>query len=167
MLSGITVTDGRARTIDLSEPYLTADQAVLMRAGTTISNVAEAAIIRWGVALHNTTGQDVIRNRIKPTTPAHVVVNEDDALRRVADGRLDALLLDTPDALAFTLADPRFTVAGQFRTGELFAIGLSLGSPNTALINGLIRDMRNDGTIDRLLLAYLGIEPANVPSIPP
>jgi ABC-type amino acid transport substrate-binding protein len=94
-------------------------------------------------------------------------VNDDDALRRLADGRLDAVLLDTPDALAATLADPRFVVAGQFRTGELVAVGLSLGSPNTALINDIIRDMRNDGTIDRLLRAYLGIEPANVPPIPP
>ncbi|MEY2420092.1 MAG: polar amino acid transport system substrate-binding protein [Acidimicrobiaceae bacterium] len=167
MLSGITVTDGRARTIDLSEPYLTADQAVLMRAGTTVTNVAEASLVRWGVAVHNTTGQDVIKSRIKPTTPPLVVVNDDDAMRRIADGRLDAMLLDTPDALAAALADPRLAVTGQFRTGELLAVGLSLGSPNTALINGVIRDMRNDGTIDRLLRAYLGIEPANVPAIPP
>ena len=167
MLSGITVTDGRARTIDLSEPYLTADQGVLMRSGTSISSVAEAATLRWGVALHNLTGQDVIKSRIKPTVAAAIVVNEDDAIRQVADGRLDAMLLDTPDALAVTLGDPRFTVAGQFRTGELYAVALSLGSPNTALINDVIRDMRNDGTIDRLLRVYLGVEPANVPPIPP
>jgi ABC-type amino acid transport substrate-binding protein len=167
MLSGITVTDGRARTIDLSEPYLAADQAVLVRAGTTITNVTEAAILRWGVALHNTTGQDVIARRIKPATAAQVVVNEDAALRRIADGRLDAMVLDTPDALAVALGDPRFVVTGQFRTGELLAVALSLGSPNTALINDVIRDLRNDGTIDRLLRAYLGIEPANVPAIPP
>ena len=167
MLSGITVTDGRARTIDLSEPYLTADQGVLMRAGASIASVADAAALRWGVALHNLTGQDVIKSRIKPTTAAQVVVNEDDAIRRVADGRLDAMLLDTPDALAVTLADPGLVVAGQFRTGELLAVALSLGSPNTALINDVIRDMRNDGTIDRLLRIYLGVEPANVPAIPP
>jgi polar amino acid transport system substrate-binding protein len=167
MLSGITVTDGRARTIDLSEPYLTADQGVLMRAGTTVSNLSEAAAVRWGIALRNTTGQDVIRNRIKPTTPPHMVVNDDEAMQMVADGRLDAFLLDTPDALAVALTDARFAVAGQFRTGELIAVGLSVGSPNTALINEVIRDLRNDGTIDRLSRAYLGIEPANVPPIPP
>jgi ABC-type amino acid transport substrate-binding protein len=167
MLSGITVTDGRARTIDLSEPYLTADQGVLMRAGTSIASVADAAALRWGVALRNLTGQDVIKSRIKPTTAVQMVANEDDAIRRVADGRLDAMLVDTPDALAVTLTDPRLAVVGQFRTGELFAVALSLGSPNTALINDVIRDMRNAGTIDRLLRAYLGVEPANVPAIPP
>ena len=167
MLSGITVTDGRAKTLDLSEPYLTADQGVLVRAGTTIKSVADAAALRWGVALRDTTGQDVIRSRIKPTTDPDVVVNDDDAIRRVADGRLDAMLLDTPEALAVALTDPRLVVAGQFRTGELYAAALSLGSPNTALINDVIRDMRNDGTIDRLLRTYLGIEPANVPAIPP
>jgi ABC-type amino acid transport substrate-binding protein len=167
MLSGITVTDGRARTVDLSEPYVTADQAVLMRSGSTISSVTEASTLRWAVTLGNLTGQDVINNRIKPLTPAHVVVDDDDAVRRLGDGRIDAMLLDTPDALALALADPRFAVVGQFRTGELFAAALSLGSPNTALINDVIRDMRTDGTIDRLLRRYLGVEPANVPAIPP
>jgi polar amino acid transport system substrate-binding protein len=167
MLSGITVTDALARTIDLSEPYLTADQGVVVRVGTPVSSVAVAATLRWGVAIHNTTGQDVIKNRIKPTTAAQIFANESDAIRRVSDGRLDAVLLDTPDALAVTEGDPRLAVVGQFRTGELFAVALSLGSPNTALINDIIRDMRNDGTIDRLLRAYFGIEPANVPAIPP
>ena len=167
MLSGITVTDGRARTIDLSEPYLTADQGVLMRTGSTISSVADAATLRWGVTVRNLTGQDVIKSRINPLTPALVVVNDDDAIRRVADGRLDAMLLDTPDALAVALKDPAVVVAGQFRSGELLAAALSLGSPNTAIINDIIRDMRNDGTIDRLSRVYLGIEPANVPAIPP
>jgi ABC-type amino acid transport substrate-binding protein len=167
MISGITITDGRAKTIDLSEPYLTADQGVVTRAGTTIATLADASFMRWGVALHNLTGQDVIKSRIKPATAADVFVNEDDAIRAVADGRLDAVLMDTPDALAIALVDPRFIVAGQFHTGELYAVALSLGSPNTVLINEVIRDMRNDGTIDRLLRAYLGTEPANVPAIPP
>ncbi len=167
MLGGITITDGRARTLDLSEPYLTADQGVLLRTGATIDNATEAAAFRWGVAVRNTTGQDVIRSRIKPALAPELVVNDDDALRDLANGSLDAVMLDTPDALAVALSDPRFVVAGQFRTGELDAVALSLGSPNTAIINDVIREMRNDGTIDRLLRLYLGIEPANVRPIPP
>jgi len=167
MIGGITITDGRARTLDLSEPYLAADQGVVMRTGATIASASEGAALRWGVTVRNTTGQDVIKSRVKPAVAPELFVNEDEALRRVADGRLDALMLDTPDALAIALADPRFVVAGQFRTGELDAVALSLGSPNTAIINEVIRDMRNDGTIDRLLRLYLGIEPANVRPIPP
>jgi ABC-type amino acid transport substrate-binding protein len=167
MVSGITITDGRARTLDLSEPYLAADQGVLVRTGATIENASEAASLRWGVAVHNTTGQEVIKSRIKSALPAELVVNDDDALRDLASGRIDAVMLDTPDALAVALSDPRFVVAGQFRTGELDAVALSLGSPNTAIINDVIREMRNDGTIDRLLRLYLGIEPANVRPIPP
>jgi ABC-type amino acid transport substrate-binding protein len=45
-------------------------------------------------------------------------------------------------------------------------VALSLGSPNTALINDAIREMRSDGTIDLLLRAYFGILPATVPEIP-
>lgn len=167
MLGAITITDGRARTLDLTEPYVSADQGVIVRQGTTVRSASDGALLRWGVAVRNTTGLDVIRNRVKPAIEPYVVVNEDDGIRRVADGRLDAMLLGTPEAIVVANTDPTLAVAGQFRTGEQYAVALSLGSPNTSLINDVIHDMRNDGIIDALLATYLGVEPANVPIIPP
>jgi ABC-type amino acid transport substrate-binding protein len=132
-----------------------------------VNGVAAAAALRWAVALRNPTGLEVIRNRVKPTTEPKVVVNTADGIRLLAEGRVDALMLETPDALVVAEANPALAVAGQFRTGEQYALALSLGSPNTALINDVIREMRNDGTVDLLLRAYFGVEPANVPAIPP
>ena len=51
MLSEVLVTDARARDADLTEPYLTVDQAVLVRQGVTMSTVDEGRAYRWGVAL--------------------------------------------------------------------------------------------------------------------
>ncbi|MEY2432241.1 MAG: polar amino acid transport system substrate-binding protein [Acidimicrobiaceae bacterium] len=167
MLGGITITDARARALDLSEPYLGADQGVVVRKGTVVDSVAAAAALRWAVTLRNPTGIEVIRTRVKPSTEPEVVVNNADGVRLLAEGRVDALMLETPDALVIAEANPALAVAGQFRTGEQYALALSLGSPNTALINDVIREMRNDGTVDLLLRAYFGVEPANVPAIPP
>ena len=54
------------------------------------------------------------------TTP-DVLVDERDGIDRLADGRLDAMILPTPTALAEAAADPSLAVAGQLRTGELYA----------------------------------------------
>lgn len=166
MLSEVVVTDGRARDADLTEPYLTVDQAVLVRAGTSMSSVDEGRPFRWGVALQNSAGLNVIEQRIRPVAPPDVLVDEKDGIQRVADGRLDAMIVQTPTALAAAAANPALSVAGQLRTGELFAAVLTLGSPNTAALNGAIGDMRDDGTIAFFLRHYFGQNPADVPEIP-
>jgi polar amino acid transport system substrate-binding protein len=167
MLSGIAITDARARSLDLSEPYMSADQAVLVRKGTTIRTAAAAAALRWGVALRNGTGTDVVQNRIKPTAGADVVVNEDEGARRLAAGTIDAMVLDAPEAVAMANRNAAFAVAGQYKTGDQYAVALSLGSPNTALINDVMRGMRSDGTIDTLVRAYFGMDPSKIPAIGP
>lgn len=165
MLGSITISDDKARHIDLTEPYLAADQGVLVRDGSTVRSIAEAGLLRWGVVLRNSTGLSVLADRIQPTRHTQVFVNEADELRALADGRIDAVLVDTPQALAIAAGDQRFVVAGQFRTGEQYAIALSLGSPNTALLNEVIRGMRDDGTIDYYVRWYLHAEPPTVPVI--
>jgi ABC-type amino acid transport substrate-binding protein len=76
------------------------------------------------------------------------------------------MITQTPTALAAAANNPALTVAGQMRTGELFAGALALGSPNTAALNDAIRTMRDDGTIALFLRQYFGGNPADVPEIP-
>jgi ABC-type amino acid transport substrate-binding protein len=166
MLSEVLVTDNRARDADLTEPYLTVDQAVLVRTGESMTNIEDGRSFRWGVALKNSAGLDVLQKRVKPTTTPETLVDENDGVQRVADGRLDAMIMDTPEALAAAASRPGLTVAGQLRTGELYAGALALGSPNTAALNDAIGNMRDDGTIALFLRQYFGMNPADVPEIP-
>ena len=76
------------------------------------------------------------------------------------------MILPTPTALAEAAADPSLAVAGQLRTGELYAGVLTIGSPNTAALNDAIGNMRDDGTIALLLRQYFGVNPADVPEVP-
>ena len=165
IMSGITITDSRARTLDLSEPYVTADQGVLVRKGTSVTKPTDAAALRWGIAMKNSTGLDLLQNHIKPTVDPDVVVNQDEAIQLLAHGRVDAVLVDTPEAIAIANGNPSFVVAGQYKTGEQYTVALSLGSPNTAVVNDALRDMRDDGTIDTLLRAYFGTDLAKLPSL--
>lgn len=165
MLSGITITDARARTVDLSEPYLSADQGVLVRKGTSVTTPSEAATLRWELPLANAAGLDLLQSHIKPTIEPHTAVNADEAVLRLQQGRVDAVLLDTPEAVAVANATPGLAVAGQYKTGEQYSVALPLGSPNTALINDTVRDLRDDGTIATLLRAYFGIDPGKLPTL--
>jgi ABC-type amino acid transport substrate-binding protein len=165
IISGITITDARARTLDLSEPYLTADQGVLVRKATTITTPASAAALRWAIALRNSTGLGLLQSSIKPTIEPDVVVNEDEAVQQLTQGHVDAVLMDTPEAMAIANANPQFAVIGQYKTGEQYSMALSLGSPNTEIINDAIRDMREDGTIDMLIRGYFGIDPSKLPTL--
>jgi ABC-type amino acid transport substrate-binding protein len=166
MLSEALVTDNRARTADFTEPYLTVDQAVLVRSGVSMANVEQGRPLRWGVALKNSAGVDLLAKRVKPTTAPLTLVDESDGIQRVADGRLDAMIMDTPNALAAAAENPALAVAGQMRTGQLYAGVLALGSPNTAALNDAIGNMRDDGTIALFLRHYFGVNPADVPEIP-
>jgi ABC-type amino acid transport substrate-binding protein len=118
------------------------------------------------VAVHNPVGLDRIRTQIKPVIEPTTVVDEADAVRGVVAGQLDGVVLDTLDALALVASDPSLAIAGQIRSDERYAVALNLGSPNTAFVNEVIRDMRDDGTIKALLLTYLGSLPTDVPYIP-
>lgn len=163
MISGLAITDSRARSLDLSEPYVAADQAVVVPKGVTVSSIADLAQLRLGVAVRNSVGLDIVRTRVKPAVEPTTVVNDADALRSIEAGTLDALVLDTLDALALVASDPTMTIAGQLHSDDQYAVALELGSPNTALVNGVIRDMRDDGTVAALLRTYLGSLPADVP----
>lgn len=165
MLGAITITDGRARTLDLTEPYAPSDQAVLVRSDTVVATIAQARLLRWAVELRNTVGVGLVRDRIQPATPASIVVHEDDALRLLSTGAVDAVLVDLPQALAVVAENQALAVAGQIRTGDQYAMALSLGSPNTALVNDVIRDMRDDRILDALFQTYLGVTPAEVPEL--
>lgn len=165
VLNEVEVTDDRAKLVDLSEPYLTVGQAVLVRKGTVLSSVADGRMLRWGALLRDPAGVDIVTNRIHSTQPAAVLVDPDDGVRQVMNGELDAFVMDTPFAVSAAAANPNLTVAGQFRGSDQYAAVLPLGSPNTVFLNDVIGAAVDDGTVGRLLQRYFGMDPAAVPPI--
>lgn len=163
VLSRATVTDQRAQQVDFSVPYLTADQAVLVRVGTPLTSVKDGRLLRWGLELHDDTGRAVLADTVKPTTPGQAFLDRESALQALRAGTLDALLLESPLALASAAADPTLVVAGRFRTGEQYAAMLRFGSPNTARINDIISDLESDGTLALLARRYFAVDPRDVP----
>ena len=86
--------------------------------------------------------------------------------------QVDAVLLDTVAVLAQAKqSDGQLDVVGQYRTGGVYGALVPKNSPNLAIVNRLIADMKQDGTLDQLAAKYLvpefGQNPDTVPYLQP
>ena len=108
-LAAITITPERARRVDFSKPYLTADQAVLMHEGFTPVPTSIAALRGLQLCSERaTTGARAIVDRIKPTRKPRLVANPSQLTYDLYSDRCDAIV--------FRRARPRGGARGGSRT---------------------------------------------------
>ena len=169
-LSQITITDGRKKVVNFTEPYYSSDQGVLVRTGTKIDKDT-IKTMRLAVEQGTTTLQ-FVTDRIKPAQAPSVFPQTAPMFAALAAGQVDAVLFDTPTVLAQAKqSHGAFRVAGRYDMGETWGGLLNKDSPNLAAFNKLIDDFKNDGTLQRLTNSYLtpglGMDPAKLPVFTP
>lgn len=162
-LGHLEASERLARGVDLSEPYLTVDQAVVVRAGTTTPTAGTAPALRWGVTLLDDAAAGYVQSTIRPTAPLQLFGDEAALRAALAGGTIDAALLDAPEAVATAATDATITVAGRIATGGVYVALLPFGSPNTSALNGIIRDLRAAGTTALLARRWFGVDPSTLP----
>ncbi|AJF63421.1 ABC transporter substrate-binding protein [Streptomyces vietnamensis] len=162
----ITITEERKKVVDFSPPYFSADQGVLVKAGSKVDarSIRDARI---GVSL-GTTGALFVQEQLKPSHPAKVFQSNQDMVAALAAGQVDAVVADA----SILLAQAKQTggvlkVVGQYDTGETYGALYPKGSANRATLDRIIRQMAADGTLDRLARTHLaeafGTDPTKVP----
>ena len=169
-LSQITITDGRKKVVNFTEPYYSSDQGVLVRAGTKVD---KDAIKKMRLAVEQgTTTLQYVMDHIKPVQPPSVFPQTAPMFAALAAGQVDAVLFDTPTVLAQAKqSHGAFRVAGRYDMGEKWGGLVNKDSPNLVAFNKLIDDFKNDGTLQRLTNSYLtpglGMDPAKLPVFTP
>lgn len=149
-LSDITITDARAEHLDFSTPYMKAPPAILVRPGTEVPDVNAARKLRWAVQ-HDTTLREALETEIEPTTKPLVFEHQREKLAALADGRVQAVLLDLPVALAYAREAPRkYEVVAQLPSEAVLGVALPSGSDNVEAVDSAIRALKAEGEIDRL-----------------
>jgi ABC-type amino acid transport substrate-binding protein len=169
-LSQITITDGRKKVVNFTQPYYSSDQGVLVRTGTKIDKDT-IKTMRLAVEQGTTTLQ-FVTDRIKPVQSPSVFPQTAPMFAALAAGQVDAVLFDTPTVLAQAKqSHGAFRVAGRYDMGETWGGLVNKDSPNLAAFNKLIDDFKNDGTFQRLTNSYLtpglGMDPAKLPVFTP
>jgi polar amino acid transport system substrate-binding protein len=149
-LSDITITDARAQYLDFSTAYLKAPPAIVVRPGTEVPDVNVARDLRWAVQ-NDTTLKEALESEIEPTTKTLVFEHQSEKLAALADGRVNAVLLDLPVALAYARQSPRkYAVAAQLPSEAELGAALPSGSDNVEAVDSALRGLKSEGEIDRL-----------------
>ncbi len=154
-LSDITITEQREQHLDFSTPYLKAPPAIVVRPGTEVADVNAARDLRWAVQ-NDTTLKEALETEIEPKTKTLVFEHQNEKLAALTSGRVDAVLLDLPVALAYAREFPRkFAVAAQLPSEAELGAALASGSQNTEAVDSEIRRLTSEGEIDRLAHRWL------------
>lgn len=172
-INEISDTPERAKAVDFSASYYTADQAVLVLdkskyAGATSLSALKGAKIGVQVA---TTSYQAVTDELKPTQQPSVFNTTNDEVTALQNGQIDAVVTDLPTV--FYLAGSELTggkILGQFGyaggTPEQFGLLLGKGSGLTACVNQALAGLKADGTLDRLTSQWLASS-ANAPELKP
>jgi polar amino acid transport system substrate-binding protein len=170
-LSQLTPSEGREKVLDFSEPYLPAEPAVLVRAGTQVADMASAQAQRWTVRRRSTL-EGFLTKTVRPKKPIQAFDTRQESLDALTGGKADAVLLDLPVAAAIaSRSGGRLRVAGQFPTEDNLAVALPDKSPNKDAVDSAIRALGADGKLRDLAdhwlkVAITGGAAEDVPLIP-
>jgi polar amino acid transport system substrate-binding protein len=157
-LSDITITEAREQHLDFSTAYLKAPPAIVVRPGTEVADVNAARDLHWAVQ-NDTTLKEALEKQIEPTTKTLVFEHQGEKLAALEDGRVEAVLLDLPVALALARESPRkYAVAAQLPSEAVLGAALPAGSDNVEAVDSALRALKAEGEIDRLGHRWLHAE---------
>ena len=164
IMSGMTITDERKRTVDYSDPYFHTVTCLLLskeRAPGIEDVSALNAEGRKIVVKEGTTGH-FAAEKACPKAEIIAVATENDAAREVVLGRADAFLYDLWSIRQHNRNHPDTTyVVAKAVTKEPYGIALRKGNPEArAWLNRTLGAMREDGRLQELYDKY-GLENAD------
>lgn len=162
-LNQVSIKADRAEAVDFSQGYYDVAQGVVTVEGSPIAGATSIADLK-GAKLGTqigTTSYDAIVNVIAPDQEPAVFNTMDEAVAALQAGQIDGVVADVPTT--FYMRDAQLdggVIVGQLSgTGvgaEQFGVVLQKGSPLTACVNAAIDALKADGTLDALLLEWIG-----------
>ncbi|MBE3064947.1 MAG: basic amino acid ABC transporter substrate-binding protein [Spirochaetes bacterium] len=145
VMSSVTITDERKNTMDFSVPYINAGQILVVR--TEVSGVEKLTDLKGKIvaAQIGTTGAfeiDKVKDAEKITPKTYDEIGL--AFEDLANGRVDALVCDTPVAAQYALQNESYKgklkIVGQPFTEELYGVAVKKG--NTKILDQINKGLK-------------------------
>lgn len=157
--SAMTITQGRLAQLCFSDPYLDANQSLVVQAKAASRLASTDALSAKVVGVQtDTTGEAWVNEHLK--AKARTIKSyetADDAFLDLKAGKVDALVHDHPVNLYRQKLDPAFAVVEEIPTGERYGIAVHPESRGLRdAINRALREIRADGTYDRIYESWFG-----------
>jgi len=162
-MNQVSIKADRAEAVDFSQGYYDVAQGIVTVEGSKIAGATSIADLK-GAKLGTqigTTSYDAILNVIAPDLEPAVFNTMDEAVAALQAGQIDGVVADVPTT--FYMRDAQLdggVIIGQLKGtdngAEQFGVVLQKGSPLTACVNIAIDALKADGTLDALLLEWIG-----------
>ncbi|WP_435359410.1 transporter substrate-binding domain-containing protein [Haloarchaeobius sp. DFWS5] len=153
--AAMTITDKRDNTIDFSDPYYSANQSVLVKAGSDFQPGSLEDLPGNVVGSQKgTTGEGVIKGLIEDGTMKESNYKAYDtyvlAVTDLENGNVDAVILDEPVAASFA-GERDVEVSFTHETGEQYGFGVRTDDDDLQeALNGGLQTVKDDGTYEEL-----------------
>jgi ABC-type amino acid transport substrate-binding protein/putative hemolysin len=175
-IAAMAVLPERQASADFTQTYYVGEDGILAAPDSAIAGVqtqADVASRRVGVVrgtvYESWLRKNLIETAAMPAANLHVYLHPDDAVRELAEGYIDLVVLDREPALAY--ADRGLArLVGQSQYSQNFAIPVRQGSTLLPHLNEALAAALADGAVADLVEQYLDIakdEQAPVPTPTP
>ncbi len=162
-ISGMTITEERAKTVDFSSPYFKAGLAIAVQEGTDdIAGFEDLEGKKIAVQIGTTGASEAEKI---PGAEISTFDSAPLALQELVNGNVDAVINDAPVTL-FAISSDNLTglkVVGELLTEEFYGIALPKDSENLAAVNEALASMIADGTYAEIYQEWFGAEPPTLP----
>jgi polar amino acid transport system substrate-binding protein len=155
-INQVSITPARAKNVDFSSGYYDVAQSVVTIKGSKAENaksLADLKKVKLGAQV-GTTSYTAAKDTIAPSQKVAVYNTNDDAKAALANGQIDALVVDLPTGLFLAAADlENGKLVGQVPTSgtpEQFGMVLDKGSALTPCVSKAVDALRTDGTLKKL-----------------
>jgi polar amino acid transport system substrate-binding protein len=153
-----TITPGRQKTVDFSDPYYEAQQALLVPEGSDIASVDDLSGKIVG-AQDGTTGE-TYANDETDASEVRGFPEGPDATSALITGQVEAVIIDQPVAVDAVEKQGGVEIAQEIPTHELYGYAMSKDNPDLVeAVNQALQALKDDGTIADLYQQYFKTEP--------
>lgn len=160
-LQQYSITPERQEAVDFSSPYYSTAQTVITVAGSKAAEAKSLADLKGLLigAATGTTSFSAIEKVIMPTAGAQAFNSNDDAKAALANGQVDAIVVDLPTAFYLTAVElDGGKILGQLagaEAGDSFGLVLDKGSALTAAVSAAVDALRASGRLAELETIWL------------
>jgi polar amino acid transport system substrate-binding protein len=163
-INEFSISEDRKKAVDFSSPYYDVTQAVVTTGrskAAKATTIAALKKVQLGAQV-GTTSYNAIGSAIQPDKKARVYNTNDDALKALENGQIDALVTDLPTAFYMTGAQLKDgKLLGQLPqsggTPEQFGLVLDKGSPLTTCVSKAVDALRAANTLNGIAQQWLSL----------
>lgn len=156
-MAGMTVTEDRLKTIDFTDSYATAVQVVIVKEDSEIASIDDLQGKKIGVQ-ESTTG-DIYASDDFGEENINRYNKGNDAVAALVAGTVEAVIIDNEPAKSFVASTSGLKILDSSYADEQYAICVSKDNTGlTAAVNGALKELKEDGTIDAIVAKYIPAE---------